>query len=110
MATTRTPISRAGRNKITPTAIAAFKKMQKLELQCTCLPINWDNPKYREECAACDLWWQHHAVLHRELRAHPGDWPCIENPDCEYPDHDPPDPDAVERYRMLEQAAAEGQR
>lgn len=106
MATTRTPINRATRARISPLAIATFKTMVKLEAKCRCdrLP---PEPRWAQ-CEACEAWWKHHSILHRELRAPSGDWPCVENPAAiaRAGDDDYVDPDAIARYRELQQAAA----
>ena len=119
MTTTRTPIGRAPRAaQITPRAIAAFRKMQRLEMKCTCAP-DWEGKYFEhEQCRACDQWFRQHRILHGELNLQPWQWPAIENPDAvsPYPPgseaalNDKPDLEAQERCRMLERAAAEAER
>jgi hypothetical protein len=117
MSTKRTPINRPPRgNRFTPAALAAFREMQRLADACTCAPVNWDGEHWdREQCKACEQWWQQHSILVDELRLKPWQWPAVESPDatCPYPEgcyaaqQWKPDLAAQARYRLLEQAAAE---
>jgi hypothetical protein len=117
MPTTRTPIGRGpSKPKITPAAIAAFKRMQKLEAACTCKPIDWEGKYWeREECKACEQWWEEHSILFHELKLPPWEWPAIERPDAcsPYPKGSRADQSwksdlaAQVRYRALEQAVEE---
>jgi hypothetical protein len=67
--------------KVTPAALTAFRRMRKLECQCTCPPIDWAGKYWeREQCAACAAWWDAHWTLHQELKCLPSQWPCIEEP------------------------------
>ena len=104
MTAKRTPIRRPPRRHIRPAAIAAFRRMQALEEQCTCTPTN-------DECPACVEWWRLHDLLHDELRCKPWQWPAIEHPNdvCPYP----PSTGAAQwwqqaqaLYRLLDEAAA----
>jgi hypothetical protein len=78
MPTKRTPINRQARQRITPVAVEAFRKMKAARERCVC-----DD----EECEACDEWWTLHQTLHRELSAKPWEFPCIVSPDepCVFP-------------------------
>jgi hypothetical protein len=96
--------------KITPAALAAFRRMRKLERQCTCPEIDWQGEYWkREECPACAAWWDAHCELHQALRCEVWEWPCIEHPDAVSPhpagsqaDRDwRPDLPAQARYRAL---------
>jgi hypothetical protein len=116
MSTKRTRISRPQRTPIAPRAIALFREMQALETKCTCEPIDWDGKYWEhEQCPACDRWWDLHAELHDEIGAKLHEWPGIETPGARtpYPEGSnaaadwKPDLEAQERYRVLEQAAAE---
>jgi hypothetical protein len=116
MTTKRKPIARLGRAQIFAAALDAFRRMQQLEQQCTCAP---DRLGWRLWCAGgcstCDQWWEHHAILHRELRLRPWQFPAVEHPDaqCPYPAGSyaagrwRPDEEAQARYRALENALAE---
>jgi hypothetical protein len=74
MTTKRTPINREARRQITPGAIEAFQKMEKLRGQCKCSTGS-------DRCDACDEWWKQHSILHGEVGAKPWEWPCFEDPD-----------------------------
>ena len=93
MSTKRIPVNRPPVVQITPAALAAFKAMRALEKQCSCPP-------------ACEAWRDQHAILWRELKCRPWEFPCIR------PDKDGlPDNQwhraARQRYRALEAALAE---
>ena len=97
MVTKRTPIGRPPRSQITPAAIAAFKRMQKLEVACTCKETEseyWGH----EPCKACEMWWQQHSILSGELKLAPWEWPVIARSG---------EGSAQERYHALEQAAGD---
>jgi len=47
MTAKRTPINRPPRRRITPAALAAFRRMQALESQCTCTPTHKEYPRLR---------------------------------------------------------------
>jgi hypothetical protein len=116
----RTPIHRAVRRQITPAAVEAFERMEKLRTQCTCPPIDWAGEYWKrgEPCGACDEWWQHHSALHRAVGAKPWEWPAFEYPDAvnPYPTNSPAAaawdrdragrPDAFGLYSVLKEAAA----
>jgi hypothetical protein len=88
MVTKRTPIARAVKSKISPAAIDAFRKMQKLELQCTCPPIDWAGKHWERPgrpCRACKERSNAHHLLWKELRLPPHHWPAFEYPDAECP-------------------------
>jgi hypothetical protein len=123
MVTTRTPISRRTRGRITSEVVALFKRMEAAREQCTCPPIDWTRPdghwKNRpDDCAACEEWWSAHNRLHDLLGLFPHEWPAFEYPDAECPY--PPDcfaaaqwhkrraerPAAFALYRELKKAAA----
>ena len=120
MATKRTALGRPSRVRITPEAIAAFKRMEVARYQCTCPPIDWDGNHWDrpDECPACEEWWAAHHILHAELGLFPHQWPAFEYPDdeCPFPagcfaaeqwkrDRDRR-PEAFELYRVLKKAAA----
>ena len=94
MATTRTPINRPTKSKITPAAVDAFKRMLKL----------------RE---GSDQWWELNGTLCRELKLPPWEWPAYQHPDAvaPYPEGSPaalnwkPDFNGQARYRALCDAA-----
>ena len=118
MTTTRRPRSRPIKPEISAAAIAAFRKMQQLDLQCTCAP-DWDGAYWEhQECRACEQWFRQHRILWGELSLQPWQWPAIETPGAvsPYPEgsdaalNDKPDLEAQERYCMLERAAAEAER
>src|SRR6516225_9870558 len=102
--------------KITPEALAAFRKMRELERQCTCPKTDWEGEYWKRPppCWACDAWWEQHWVLHQALRCEPWEWPCVEHPDtvAPYPAGSPaaknwkPDLEAQARYRALQTALA----
>jgi hypothetical protein len=89
--------------------------MRNLETLCSCDPIDWEGAYWKRQlCPACEVWWEHHSILHDELRLRPWEWPAIETPGalpC-YPEGSPaalawkPDLEAQARYRALEKAAA----
>ena len=82
--------------EITPKALDAFRRMEKLSLECECLDGR------AELCAACKKWNKLDGVLHHELRLPPWEYPTYQNP----ADAIHPNPDAQERYRALTEAAA----
>jgi hypothetical protein len=94
MTTTRRPVKREPRVRITDAAIALFKTMQGLD---------W----------GCKEWWDLHSLLHDELQRRPWQFPCIERPDSVsgYPEGSwadknwRPDEEARETYGQLEAAA-----
>lgn len=115
MTTNRIPIGRPPVTQITPKAIAAFRKMRRLEARCTCEPIDWGGKYYEhEQCKTCEQWWEQNAILCSELRLKPWEWPAYERPDAEspYPEgsearkNHKPDLAGQARYRTLEQVAA----
>lgn len=118
MSTKRRRINRPVRrpDQFSPAALDAFRKM--VALECTCPPRDWEGKYWEHEpCAGCEEWWQHHRILHRELRLSGGreDWPAIRNPNarspypegCEADKHWKSEPklEAQERYRALAEAA-----
>ncbi|HWX28439.1 MAG TPA: hypothetical protein VNZ53_13515 [Steroidobacteraceae bacterium] len=118
MPTKRVPLTRIGKNKISSAAIEAFRRMQKLKEQCTCPEITWEQHfTNHEKCKACKEWWVQNSFLCRELRLPPWKFPAYQHPDATtpYPEGSPaaiswkPDLEAQDRYRALEQAAAECQ-
>jgi hypothetical protein len=100
MPTKRTPIHRPPRNSITPAALEAFRKMQRLEKKCTCEEPDWDGEYWkREQCPACTQWWEQHSILWRELRLKSWQWPAYERPeDAESPSNDKADARASIMY------------
>src|SRR5262249_62268885 len=78
----RQPIKRPPRSTFSPVALKTFRKMQKLETQCTCEPVDWKGEYWKhEQCRACDQRSKQHSVLHRELRCKPWQWYCVERPE-----------------------------
>jgi hypothetical protein len=103
MPTKRTPINRPLRTKITPAAREAFRKMQRLERQCTCTGDD-------DDCPACAESKEHNRVLFQDLRLRAWEWPVYTRPD----DAEPYDRDdqsvadaggPVARYHMLKKAS-----
>ena len=90
MTTRRHPVRPSYKLRITPEAIAAFRRMESARFRCTCPRIDWDGKYWErpEPCAACNRWWVAHKVLHDELGLPPWQWPAFEYPDalCPYPD------------------------
>jgi hypothetical protein len=81
MNTKRTPVNPPTRNRFSPTALKTYRRMQKLETQCTCGEPDWSGEYWKHErFKACDQWWDQHRILHRELNAKPWQWPCVETP------------------------------
>lgn len=117
MSTKRTPIHRPPRGgEFSPAALAAFRKMQRLDARCTCEPIDWDRKYWdHDECPACARWWQQHNILWGELKLKLWEWPAVKHPDamCPYPEGCEaalkwkPDLEAQERYRALDAALKE---
>jgi hypothetical protein len=116
MITKRTPIRPpGGRKRISAAAIAAFRQMEQLALQCECPPIDWGGKYWQRPpaCASCDRWWDQHSILHRELQLEPWYWPVYQHPDAgpPYPEgssaakHWKPDLEGQARYRLLKAAA-----
>jgi hypothetical protein len=106
MSTKRIPVNRPPVVQITPAALAAFKAMRALEKQCSCPPRDPVRYWEHQQCAACEAWRDQHAILWRELKCRPWEFPCIR------PDKDGlPDNQwhraARQRYRALEAALAE---
>jgi hypothetical protein len=82
--------------------------MQRLERRCTCEERDWGGEYWKhEQCPACTQWSDQHAILWRELRLKPWQWPAYERPeDAEPPSPERPNPGGpVARYQMLKQAA-----
>jgi hypothetical protein len=98
MPSKRIPISRDGRRKVTPTAIAAFERMQRARTD--------------------DAWWAAHSGLCDEMAAMPWEWPIIEDPHAENPyscgsyaaqqweTRRAERPERFELFRQLQEAAA----
>lgn len=119
MTTTRTPIGRTSKSKITPEAIEAFKRMEVANCKCTCPPVDWDGKYWEsiENCPACEEWWAAHNVLHGLLGLKTWWWPAFEYPDatCPYPAgshaarqwqrNRDARPEKFELYRALQEAA-----
>jgi hypothetical protein len=98
MPTRRTPRRWAEKRVITPTAIAAFARLQRLPY-------------------GSDAWWAAHSELHSALHARPWEFPCVEDPRARNPY--PPGsyaakqwetqraarPETVELWRALQAAA-----
>lgn len=84
MTTNRVPIARHGTPQITPRALEAYRKLRALEI-------------------GCDAWWDAQFEIHRALNLRPWemaiDWPGLGEWE--------PDPAAVARWQMFEQAARE---
>jgi hypothetical protein len=114
MPTRRTPLHRALRRKITPEAIAAFRRMEALASKCTCPPRDWGGEYWaRQRCAACEERQREHSVLHHALGLKPWEWPAYEHPDLGNPwpegsymwQRHKPDERGVALYRELEEAS-----
>jgi hypothetical protein len=97
--------------KFSPEVLATFRRMQTLETECTCAPIEWEGKYWeRQRCRACEQWWQAHSRLHEQLSLRPTQWPAVEDPQAgidpanpaAYP---PPDLEAQARYLALANAA-----
>ena len=117
MVTTRTPIGRPPRDRITPAAITAFRRYLELTDECTCEPINWAMDQYwkHRRCAACEERSKQESIIGDELRLPIWTRNTIQCPDWEthYPagshaaKHDKPDLEAQARWLALEAAADE---
>src|SRR5262245_17028685 len=117
MSTRRRIIQRGpSKNRLPPPeAVAAFRELIRLDDACTCAPYEYES--YQEKCPACAAWWREYMKLHVALDMPIWEWPCIHRPDRHWhPRRTPPwrlaqkwVPDAakLERFRMLERAAAE---
>lgn len=114
MPSKRTPVGRPPKSRITPEAIAAFKRMETARDGCTCSQDGW---AIGGDCPACEEWWAAHSVLYDSLGLKPWQWPEFEYPDatCPYPagyhaarqwqrDRDE-HPEKLELYRTLQEAA-----
>jgi hypothetical protein len=77
MVTTRTPINRSGKFKITPEAVDIFRRMQDVP-DCYCGILKPDLI-----CASCEQYKQLHRELHATLKLPPHLWPAIVHPDVE---------------------------
>jgi hypothetical protein len=90
MTTTRTPVRRATKSRITPQVIALFRRMEELSTKCTCPPIDWVTPEAYwkgngDDCPACKEWWDLHERLHNLLDLPICQWPAFEYPNAECP-------------------------
>jgi hypothetical protein len=103
--------------RIMPEAIRLFEEME--GPKCTWSPRDWDGEYWKhEECPGCRRWWDLHALLHRELKCRPWQFPCIEHlaTVSGYPEGDEawkawkPDLAAQARWRALAKAAKEARR
>jgi hypothetical protein len=105
--TKRTPINHATKTKISPAAIAAFRRMLELEEQCTCPTLTWEQHfTNHDRCKACEIWQKQNSFLCRELRLEPWEWPAYQHPDATAPYPElanrwKPNLEAQERFRML---------
>jgi hypothetical protein len=113
MTTTRTPIRRASKSRITPVVIALFKQMEELSTKCTCPPTDWVTPDAYwkdsgDDCPACEEWWDLHERLHNMLDLPICQWPAFEHPDaqCPYPAGCYAAEDWHKRRASIERAAA----
>jgi hypothetical protein len=94
---------RAERRRFPRSAVLIFRRMLRLEADCTC---------QNHSCTACKQWWVEHRNLCRELQLNPWEWPCLERPGTPspYPKGSPadrtyePDHEAQARWGRLEQA------
>ena len=85
MTTKRTPIGHPPRDRYTPAALEAFRKMVVLENKCTCTDDG------EEPCAVCDQWWAQNSILCNELWLKPWQFPAVEAPGTVSPyDRDSP--------------------
>ena len=96
MTTKRTPVRPPPGKGITPAAVAAFREMQRLEESCD---------DCQHDCADgdCKKWRQLDRVLRHEMRLPPWEWPTY---GARVTSDGGVDADAVERYRLLKEAAA----
>jgi len=95
MSTKRTPIRPPGGKRLTPAAVAAFREMQRLEEEgCDC--------EHDCEDHRCKKWNQFDHVLRHEMRLPPWEFPTYGKRVIGHCDAS-----AVERYRLLKEAAAE---
>jgi hypothetical protein len=90
MTTTRTPIRRASKSRITLQVIAMFRRMEELSTKCTSPPIDWVTPgayskDSGDDCPACKEWWALHERLHKLLDLPISQWPAFEYPNAECP-------------------------
>ena len=109
MSTKRIPVNRPPVVQITSAALAAFKAMRALEEQCSCPPRDPVRYWEHQQCAACEAWWDQHAILWRELKCRRWEFPCIRPDEDELHDNQW-DRAAQQRYRALEAALAEAER
>ncbi len=109
MTTKRTPINRPPRDRFTPEALVAFRKMHELEERCSRPEErDWDDHKHKQ-CSACAARWEQHWILHQALRLRPWQYHGVERPDaespyptgCEADKNWRPDQEAQARYRAL---------
>ena len=100
MSTNRIPLARRSTAPITPTALAAFRRLVALESECVgppeCVPYT--------RCAACDEWWQQQKIIHDECNLKPWHYPAVEH---EGTGDWPPNEAARALWRLFEEAAAE---
>ena len=89
MTTTRIPVRRASKSRITPQVIALFHRMEELSTKCTCPPTDWVTPGAYcdggDLCPACVEWWDLHERLHDLLDLPLSQWPAIQYSDAECP-------------------------
>jgi hypothetical protein len=87
--TKRTPIARQPMpQQITPRAIALFTQLERARRarkHADC--IDTKQGLCSGECAVCELWYDLHDQIHRELRFRPWQWPCL--PFNPYPPNSP---------------------
>jgi hypothetical protein len=98
--TRRSRIERSLRQRITPVALDAFRRLVAFEAQCVgppgCEPY--------KRCAACDAWWQQQGIIHRELSLRPWHFPAVEHENTgEWPANEA----ARALWRAFEQATRE---
>src|SRR5262245_4994046 len=97
---------RAERGRFPRSAVLIFRRMLRLEANCTCQDHSC--------CIACKQWWIEHRNLHRVLALKPWDFPCVEAPGtpCPFPPGSQaaktwePDCDAQARWGRLVTARA----
>jgi hypothetical protein len=97
--TNRTPIRRPATGQITARALGAFRRLVALESECIGPP---DCEPYRR-CSTCEQWWVEQRTIHSELHLRPWEMAVEYEGMAEWE----PDPAAVSRWRLFEEAARE---
>jgi hypothetical protein len=97
--TRRVRIDRSLRQRITPRALEAFRRLKQCAAECIgepeCVPY--------QRCASCEAWWVQQKIIHTELALKPWEFAVEYEGMAEWE----PDPAACARWRMFEEAARE---